>query len=202
MARRKESESSQDILAAAEEVFAREGLHGAKVGDIAKHAGVAVGTLYNYFSDRDALVHALLEARSASLRERMETAIAGEGDFVADLRTVVAALLEWLHKNRRFVSLMAQSEMLAHAPGSKGKPITSVLARENLERLARLMDRGIAQGVLRPGASRLYGMMLMSLVRSVALAPQLGADDLADVSAEELTELFLHGTGELLSRPG
>lgn len=44
------------ILAAAAEVFCREGLEGASMDHIAREAGVAKGTLYLYFSGKDDLV--------------------------------------------------------------------------------------------------------------------------------------------------
>src|SRR5258708_39474953 len=51
------------IAAAAEEIFAAERVHSAHVGHIAKRAGAAAGTLYNYFEDRAALLAALLRER-------------------------------------------------------------------------------------------------------------------------------------------
>jgi AcrR family transcriptional regulator len=44
-------EAARAILAAAEEVFATDGLQ-ARMERIAEQAGVAVGTLYNHFEDR------------------------------------------------------------------------------------------------------------------------------------------------------
>ena len=55
--------TEQAILAAAEEVFADAGLHAAHMGTIAARAGVSVGTLYNHFEDREALLAGLLLAR-------------------------------------------------------------------------------------------------------------------------------------------
>ena len=185
----------EDLLKAAEEVFAQEGLQAAKIGDVAKRAGVAVGTVYNYFEDRDALVKALLDARCASIGTRLGAAMANEGPFVEQLRAVVGTMLATMHENWRFVTLMMQSEMLSRMPGAKGKPVTGVLARQTLAQLSALMERGIAAGVLAPGPTRLYGMLLMALVRSVVLAPHMGADDLGDVSAEQLVALFLRGAG-------
>jgi AcrR family transcriptional regulator len=204
MARKKDSgpaaavrdQVREDILAAAEAVFSQEGLQAAKVGDIAKRAGVAVGTLYNYFADRDAIVRALLEARSAQVRERLAAAVAGEGEFGEHLRLVVGAMLDTLHENWRFVALMMQSEMLSRMPGAQGKPATNALARETLERLSTLMERGIEQGVLKPGPPRLYALALMSMVRSVVLAPLYGADELQAVSSDQLVALFLYGATE------
>src|ERR1044071_4154202 len=63
------------ILDAAEELIARHGLHSAALLQIAKRAGVAVGTLYNYFTDRDALIRGVVESRRATLRPRLLAAI-------------------------------------------------------------------------------------------------------------------------------
>ena len=68
--------TAQAILAAAEEVFANKGLHAAHMGEIAALAGVAVGTLYNHFADRDALLAGLLEDRRAEMLARIDEALA------------------------------------------------------------------------------------------------------------------------------
>src|SRR6188768_1459630 len=52
----------QRILQAAEEVFAARGLD-ASMDDIARAAGVGVGTVYRRFPDRDALIDALFETK-------------------------------------------------------------------------------------------------------------------------------------------
>ena len=62
------------ILEAAEEVFAQSGLE-AGMDAIAQRAGLAVGTLYNHFRDRDALVDALFEARSSAFVQRVQVAV-------------------------------------------------------------------------------------------------------------------------------
>ena len=53
-------ETVSAILEAAEHEFASDGLHAARMERIAARAGVAVGTLYNHFDDREALVLALV----------------------------------------------------------------------------------------------------------------------------------------------
>ena len=54
-----------ELLQAAESIFAEEGLQTAKVESIAARAGVSVGTVYNYFADRKALVDAVMEFAQA-----------------------------------------------------------------------------------------------------------------------------------------
>src|SRR4051812_12638687 len=59
------------ILDAAEELIAARGFQSAPLALIARRAGVAVGTLYNYFADRDAMIRALFESRRAVLRPKL-----------------------------------------------------------------------------------------------------------------------------------
>src|SRR3954471_15366151 len=63
----------QAILSAAEEVFADDGFHAARMGAIAAKAGVSVGTLYNHFEDRDALLGGLRsEEHTSELQSRRD----------------------------------------------------------------------------------------------------------------------------------
>jgi AcrR family transcriptional regulator len=56
------------VLAAAREVFAREGLD-APLNEIARRAGVGQGTLYRRFATREALIEAIADDYLAELRE-------------------------------------------------------------------------------------------------------------------------------------
>src|SRR5215208_7228554 len=63
------------VLAAAEEVFAEGGLR-AQIDEVARRAGVGVGTVCRHFPTKHALVEAVLEAMYASLLEAAERAVA------------------------------------------------------------------------------------------------------------------------------
>src|SRR5438477_203996 len=69
---RLKGETQRAILEAAEEVFGESGLSGARMEDIAGRAGVSVGTLYNHFKDRDALLKDLIVARREELLARLD----------------------------------------------------------------------------------------------------------------------------------
>lgn len=56
-----------DILRAAEHVFALKGYHEATIQDIAKEAQYAIGTVYLYFKDKDALYFSLVEHKCREL---------------------------------------------------------------------------------------------------------------------------------------
>jgi TetR/AcrR family transcriptional regulator, repressor of fatR-cypB operon len=54
-----ESDKAEAILGAALELFVDRGFHGTSVPSVAERAGVASGTIYHYFSSKEALVNAL-----------------------------------------------------------------------------------------------------------------------------------------------
>jgi AcrR family transcriptional regulator len=69
----KTSDKRRDIMQAALELIAKQGFHRAPMAEIAEKAGVAAGTIYRYFENKDVLIselHRELEEKiSATLRE-------------------------------------------------------------------------------------------------------------------------------------
>ena len=57
------------VLVAAVETFARTGLAGTSVRDIAKRARIRVSTLYHYYPSKEALYHAVQERVHEQVRE-------------------------------------------------------------------------------------------------------------------------------------
>lgn len=55
------SEKRQEILAAALELIAEHGFHGAPIAAIAGRAGVGAGTIYRYFANKDILIRELFQ---------------------------------------------------------------------------------------------------------------------------------------------
>ena len=54
-------ETVKAILEAAARIFGEKGLAGATTNHIAERAGVSIGTLYQYFPNKEAIVHGLME---------------------------------------------------------------------------------------------------------------------------------------------
>jgi len=62
------------ILAAALDEFAERGFEGARLDDVARRAGIAKGTIYLYFSDKEALFQELIRAALSPVVSIIETA--------------------------------------------------------------------------------------------------------------------------------
>lgn len=92
------------VLKATAQVFARRGYAGATTNHIAERAGVSIGTLYEYFPNKDALLVALMEAHlhegEAVLASAMAE-VAGKPHTLAEtLRLLVRAMVD-LHAHER-----------------------------------------------------------------------------------------------------
>jgi AcrR family transcriptional regulator len=73
--RRDAERNRQRILRAAAEVFTTRGLQ-ASLDDVARHAGVGVGTVYRRFPDKESLAEALFEERIEAMIALAEKALA------------------------------------------------------------------------------------------------------------------------------
>lgn len=89
--KRRQEEKYQRILDAALDVFADKGFYEAKVNDIARVAGVADGTIYLYFKNKDDLVVSLVETIFDDLQERLALTMSG----ITDARDQVHALVRF-----------------------------------------------------------------------------------------------------------
>ena len=82
----------EKVVAAASAAFAESGLD-AQVEDIARRAGVGVGTLYRHFPTKDALIDAIVDARFAELTGAAERALE-EDDVWAGFESFLVAAVE------------------------------------------------------------------------------------------------------------
>ena len=67
---RQKQERERRILKAAERLFARKGYPAVAMEDVAARAGLAVGTIYNYFPSKPALLLAIVRRETQSVLER------------------------------------------------------------------------------------------------------------------------------------
>ncbi len=79
--RRDAERNRQRILRAAAEVFTTRGLQ-ASLDDVARHAGVGVGTVYRRFPDKESLAEALFEERIEAMVTLAENALAEPDSWV------------------------------------------------------------------------------------------------------------------------
>jgi AcrR family transcriptional regulator len=84
------------ILAAATRVLCKHGYDGATTNQIAEQAGVSVGSLYQYFPNKEAIVGALIERHDAEMWQVFAGGVAGGAarPFVEVVPQVIDALFD------------------------------------------------------------------------------------------------------------
>jgi AcrR family transcriptional regulator len=106
------AERRQAILDAALTVFADHGYEAARLDDIASRAGVAKGTLYLYFKDKEALFEALVRGAVSPILGQASAAAAMPGMKAAEVLKLFFALFqkEVLGTHRKLILRLIISE--------------------------------------------------------------------------------------------
>lgn len=122
------------ILEAAREVFARDGIRGARMGKIAEAAGCARATLYRYFPNKEALLHAYMVRVARDFDAVLERQL-------RDLRSLGDRLVEAVAVS---VQLIQEREDVAPFFSEEGLGLTAQLtsgAAAMREELVRRIER-------------------------------------------------------------
>ena len=145
------------LLEAASDAFAERGVD-ASLEDIAKRAGVGIGTLYRHFPTRDALVEGVY-------RHNVEMLCAGADELRATLPPD-EALAQWM---QRFVAYVASKKGLATYLKSVVSADSDLFVSTHDKvrtTISSLVDEAAAAGAIRDGVE---GMDLLRALSGVCL---------------------------------
>lgn len=192
------AETRAGILDAARRLVAEGGFAAVQMSEIARTAGVATGTLYRYFSSKEALCRELF--REVSSREMGKLAEIASSDEPASERLVRVL--------RTFAGRAVKGRRLAYA--LLAEPVDVNLAEEraffrrtHADIFARILEDGIENGELpeidvRIAAACIAGAIPTALIGP--LAPQSHElDRNADRVVEEIVKFCLAGVGIALA---
>lgn len=98
------------ILEAAAQLFARRRYHEVRMDDIADHAGVAKGTLYRYFKDKEALYIGLAIHGLERLFDESRETVACLSDPDAKLRGFITHVVRFYEQYPYFLELIQRIE--------------------------------------------------------------------------------------------
>lgn len=175
----------QEILAAAQAVFAEQGFHGATMDDIAARAGLAKGTLYLYFASKRELFLSVLKHGFEEMRRTLREVIAADDDFPGQVEAVIKAHRDFCRDKKEFFQILEEFK------GDLGAGVRK--SREDiLALLVELIDRGIESGQIRPIDRRQGALALLGMLDSVALDWLLRGDG-GSPNVDGLAELYCWG---------
>ena len=182
--------SQQTILLAARDEFAQYGLAGARVDRIAERTGLNKRLIYYYFTSKDELFLAVLEAAYADIRAAEQQLHLGDMPPQQAIRRLTEFTWNYYLEHPEFLTLL-NSENLEHgrhlAQSSRARKTNLPL----IETLAEILERGRRDGVFRGGidAMQLYvsiaGMAYFYLNNKHTLSAIFGRDLMAPKALNE-----------------
>ncbi len=145
---RNPDDTKRRILAAAKGEFAKKGLGGARVDDIAARAKVNKRMMYHYFGNKDDLFAHVVEDAYAEFREREAALELDTLDPVAAIKALIAFIWKYFLDNPEFITLV-NSENLHKARHIKKSHRMQEMSRSFVGRMQNLLERGARAGVFR-----------------------------------------------------
>jgi AcrR family transcriptional regulator len=189
----------EDLLTAAADIFVEKGFHESKVSDIVASAGVAQGTFYLYFKNKNDIMMTLLNnccdeiiqntAQFCEIKKNFKNA----EDLKVHNLEYLTNLLMMLESKHDAVKLILSS------PVGEKPEITQILAKLKnslIEMTKENLDEGIKAGYVRLLDSRIISEAIVGMIYSLAFERfvyKRNADIDIKKLAEEIINFEMHG---------
>lgn len=182
--------TKEEIRKAASRVIAEHGFEKLTMSLVAKAAGVAKGTLYNYFKDKAGLlIHVVLRSQSHLLDEITETA-GRDGSASEKLSRMALAILDAAVANRELLMMIGGGERF-FAPAQT--PEIQEMQTKVIDACTKVVERGMESGEFRRrdpvmvAQVFLYavsGLIHQHMMNRATAPPKEGVNDLMSVLLE------------------
>lgn len=192
---RKSNGKYEAILRSAIKVFASSGFFNSKVSDVAREAGVADGTVYLYFKNKDDILVSIFNYYMEEALAAGKARLAETDDPVEKVRRIVHAHLEGLGRDRN-LAVVFQVELRSSTKFMEQFSATKVT--EYLEMIRSVVEEGQRRGVFRPGLNtQVAAKVLFGALDEMATNWVLSRKryNLAS-TAEPVLDIFLNGIGQ------
>lgn len=184
---RQRQQTARELLEAARTVLAAKGYHGTKIVDIARHAGVGVGTFYLYYPTKEAIFVELVEDSVRRLKTQMDAAREVGDDPVARSRAATETFFRFAQQNRELFRIVFGHEASFHDVVRRSQ---EMFTRDAMENLAA----GMHSGAFRDGDERIWAHAFIGMsLHVVSWWVQQEGVALEDVT-RSLIDLAFHGS--------
>lgn len=184
---RNRAETHRRLLRVGTQVFAERGVRNTRTTDLARAGGVAIGTLYFHFGDKDGMLREILDDGVA----RLEAAMAGSGrpaaDMEAMIRDHVESMVAFSEAHCAMTRLLFDSE-IRRGPDHR---VVEDLVRAHEAQVRHCQERGWVRSDLHPNviARASVGMVVHTLGWWCARPQRVPREELV----ETLVQLRLSG---------
>jgi TetR/AcrR family fatty acid metabolism transcriptional regulator len=197
-ATKKSNGKYEAILRAAIKVFAGSGFFNSKVADVARVAGVADGTVYLYFKNKDDILASIFNHYMDNALAAGRARLAEIDDPIVKLQRIVHAHLEGLGRDRN-LAVVFQVELRSSTKFMEQFSATKVT--EYLELIREVIEEGQRAGVFRSGLNtKIVAKILFGALDEMATNWVLSHKRYSlAATAEPVLDLFLNGIARVPS---
>lgn len=145
----RDAEATQKrIMVAAKKEFAKSGLGGSRVDDIAERAKANKRMIYHYFESKETLFQRVLEEAYTDIRIAEQKLELDHLDAKSALEKLVRFTWKYYLDNPEFITLV-NSENLHKAKHLKKSEIIHVVSRRLVDMVSNILQRGVDEGIFR-----------------------------------------------------
>ena len=187
------------ILLSSRKLIEEIGFSALTMDKVAQKAGIAKGTVYLYFKDKDDLLEKVLSSGFERMFERIKIRIAKENGTVNKLKSLINENIKHIYENRYFFKTIFLDEVNVVFLKKKSKESFNLRRKRYTDFIGEIIKSGIESGEFRKDLNHSKsGYMLVSLIKTSAIYNFLNGmfdltPDRIEKDAEEILNLFLHG---------
>ena len=186
----KKQQKIDRIIESASGLFASSEYHEVCMDDIAIHAKVGKGTLYNLFTSKEDLYYSIIRHRLAELLGILERTYDNRNDTLRNLRSLILHLHKFMSKHPHFYLIWKKEE--SQLNGSTRRPELSALQERIIELIVNMLKKGEADGVLRPDNDHgLVARILLGMIDGLRKSPERVFEKERDI--DDLFAMLLRG---------
>jgi AcrR family transcriptional regulator len=172
------------ILTAAKAIIVKDGYAAAKISDIALEAGVAPGTLYLYFENKEALASAIGEEFFSRMVDQFG-AIIRQIEDPDGIITLVDWAAEIAERERQLLAMVKERQRDLKSKREGRRRFMPVLA----EALTDLMSRGVTR---KYDDATMLAEFVMAIIRRVIMAHAIFLDENIELLKAGAVEVLQH----------
>ncbi len=189
---RERQRHKMEILNTAMRLFSEKGFHNVSMNEIAAEAEFATGTLYNFFSSKEALYEEIMAQCAERVLGKALPTLDSDDDERNRIASFIQAGVETFRENAAVIRLSLQATG-GPAVGTNDPQKKEIHSRL-VGKLAEVLTSGIRRGVFRDIDSTVVAMALLAAIESlIFLAARDGQEGLLEQRMAHLEELFFKG---------
>ncbi|TJY42836.1 TetR/AcrR family transcriptional regulator [Cohnella pontilimi] len=191
MASRKQEKYVQ-ILDAAQKVIAENGFHGSQVSKIAKEAGVADGTIYLYFKNKEDILISLFQDRLGDLVDMFNQSIRETNSADEALHKVCEIHYTQLEQN---VDLAYVTQIELRQSSLELRKAIGLAVKPYIELIEHILEQGVKEGTFRADLDiKLTRLLLFGAMDEVVTSWLIsGRKYSLSAQVDKTVEFFLKG---------